>query len=575
MALDNSSNGSYMGNTRANSSSGFINRSTDFHGKNNANLIKETNYADDILNKMLTAKYNGHKNLLTPQSIDVHSGLSMTYTREDAIGEGHLLLDGVTPPGGEYSASTISGTLRQYGKVMYVTDIARTILRYDIFEAIRKQMASSASRTIDSICRDEIHAQAGVRIYPTIMNYVKGKRMTPTRAANKISEITAEHGFNFWDVFNGKTNLQADETIGLTSRVRCSLSVHGAESLLKDPWFVDNLAGNGMLEKWDNGKINSFSGIDFEVIPNTKSYGPGQYVKEAPGNREDNTVAQGVILETAILSIPGYGIRLDLVSAARRAGGGGVQYLESADEPTKDDPLRQRTSIGYKFLFGVLLPLPQAYQIYYFAREGGAGNAMKLNINQLSLIDYSTFIGYTESPNATQIITDFKNRVERQIRSEFKTILPSDYKLGDVMVEAAYGGTQQKFTDTVLQNSTSGDWGRLSMTITGTGANLTGKITVVSQLQILDKNIPLAGQKIYDLIKVVELGELENGESKTIIQAVKDKNPAVTYNNLSVSGVPDVTQGQAVIISNDFQGGQFVYFRVKSAPSTPSSSGEK
>lgn len=540
-----------------NSTQGVLNRSQVGHGKLNADLIKNTNYEKQLLATLVASNVTGHKDLLQSKSINKHSGLSITFTRSDAIGTGERLDEGVTPAGDKFSQSTVSGTLHQYGKTIFTTDVAQDIMNYDIMAEIRKGLSSSAERTIDAIARDEIHTQAGVRMLPTIMDYdsFKGKRMKPSKAANKISEITAEHGFNYWDIH--QVAIQMRSQLFTKVKPRVTMDIFGMDSLLKDPWFVNTLAANGDLSTWDADKINTYGGIEFKVIEETKTYAAGQVVNEMPGNAADNTAA--VDLLTAIISLPGYGIRLDLMSA--ESGGRGVRYYESDGKGnTNDDMLGQRRGAGYKFWFGVLLHTPQAWGIYYFAKETGYNGKMVLDLSGLGLRQFGHFSAYITRPNAADINARFKAKVLKEITNEFTTVSASNLAFGKVMVRVP-GKAAVELTDDFIKTQPQFSAGDLSLEVSSNDPNLGGRVVVEGVIQFKLENIAPAGQRLFDAVKSVNLGAIEPTED-AIIKAVKAKNPSVRDSEITVKEISE-EDGFAIIESPEYTAYAIVNFTKK------------
>ncbi|KAJ3634494.1 hypothetical protein Zmor_016425 [Zophobas morio] len=198
MAQESNAGGiNYYNGMFNNSSTGFIDNSVAQHGEDAKRLLKDTIYAEQMLDMLVDKQDEGHAQLLTKVDLSSNQGFQITYTREDPIGNATELLEGITPAGEYYTANTITGTLKQYGKVMYATDISAVKNRLNVIERIQRQMPMSAKNTIDAIARDEFHKQAGIRIFPTVMQYTAGERMKVAKAANNISEITKDFQLQF------------------------------------------------------------------------------------------------------------------------------------------------------------------------------------------------------------------------------------------------------------------------------------------------------------------------------------------------------------------------------------------
>lgn len=103
------------------------------YGTNRDHIMASETYERRLLEVLIERTRDGHLSLLPAHPpIPTHSGLVLTYTRPNAIGQAERLQEGVTPAGDQITAGTISGTLYQYGKTVFITDVATTILNYDL-----------------------------------------------------------------------------------------------------------------------------------------------------------------------------------------------------------------------------------------------------------------------------------------------------------------------------------------------------------------------------------------------------------------------------------------------------------
>jgi N4-gp56 family major capsid protein len=387
----------YMSGLGNNTSDGFIENSIRVNGDEAAKLRKETNYADGFLEMLIKTAGEGHAQFLRKVPL-VKGTMNITFTRIDPISEGTELLEGKTPAGDEITATTVTGTLRQYGKIMYSTDRAAVVNRIDIMEKIVEYLPQSAKYTMDTIAKNALHEQAGIRAYATKMAYSDESGITVSKTANKISEITSDMGFNFWDIHNIRSTMVLMGALEDGSEVTCVISQSGRESFIRDPWFYITLAKNGKIDMYNTTGIPSILGITFKVLPRTKKYAAGELVKEIPGASADvasNTA--GVALDTALLIANDAGVRLDLISA--KAGGMGPAFYRVGLIPTKDDGLAQRELAGYKFWMGTIIHTPQRVGVYYFASINNTPTTtIARNLNFLPMKQ----LGYFNATNATK-----------------------------------------------------------------------------------------------------------------------------------------------------------------------------
>lgn len=116
-------------NTAGRISSSAVN----IYGPNNADILTSEQYERRLLEVLVERTRNGHLSLLPAHApLQSHAGLYLTYTRFRQIGLGEQLQEGITPSGDSLTMGTISGTLRQYGKVVFITDVGTSIMNYDI-----------------------------------------------------------------------------------------------------------------------------------------------------------------------------------------------------------------------------------------------------------------------------------------------------------------------------------------------------------------------------------------------------------------------------------------------------------
>lgn len=514
-----------------------LNNSKQVHGNDNAKLINDTQWEMTLLKTLTQYNRDSHTSLLEKKTLNKNQGLFITYTRYDTIGTGRRLAEGITPPGDYLTGGTITGTLYQYGHTIYMTDVSPSVLNFDIWQIAKNSLQDSAIRTIDEIAKNEIHAQAGIRVYPTITEYDMnaGKRPTTSTtipAATKISDITAAHEANYWDIYSVWLQMVYMNLISTSGTLKVAISPKAKLGFMNDPWFIGTYARNGMMDMWNSNTMKNFGPFTFvDLNTSAKAYQPGDVVTDI-GTGADNTAA--VALETAIIMAPDAGVRLDLASSY--AGGNGVKYYSVGFVSEKTDILAQRAAAGYKFWFGVLLHTPARVAIYYFAL---ADVGTHVGMSRVTLRDVANKrtpnIIVSKGSTAADLETLFKAAAKKLVLTQFINLKDSDLIVGDV-INAATGVA---FTDADLNEaSAKGIYKTATVAIQGQNS-AEGSTLISGSVQVIEG--PAEGEMvaISSVITSPAIGEVASLTSAAVIAQTK-----VTYPALDDSQVVAIINGE-------------------------------
>jgi len=370
--------------------------------------------------------------LLELRNIPVGSNFQIMWQRMDRIGNGQQLIEGVTPDAQSISYGAVKGTLVQMGKVISSTDQARDRWTRDPFDDQWNQLMFSAKETLDEFQRDLIISNAGNTWLPTITHYEKGKRIVTEKYVKSPSEITADMGFNWWDVeLAQQTLIKLHAWNRRKGNLKLIMNSVGFLSLKADAWFVDSLHRMGRLDFWTQ-EVDSryFNNIQFiDASTKMKGYRAGDTVVEWSDGPE--AVAK-VDLDMAILLAPNAGYQLSQSGFS----GDHTPKLFLAAGSSKSDVLDQRTLGGYKFMTGGVIHTPSRVGLYIFASQIQAtqlAGSMKMDLSYI--LPKTQFMTVKATNDFSETKTLLGNTALNLVLNEAPLLSKDDLQLGELYTE--------------------------------------------------------------------------------------------------------------------------------------------
>ncbi len=270
----------------------------------------------------LASPYLVHDQFGQKRDIPKNGGKIIEFRKFSALPKAlKPLTEGVTPSGQKLSVTTITATVEQYGDYVEQTDVLElTAVDNTIVEAT-KQLAAQAGLTMDTIVRNELVGGYNVMYVPRVVN----GELSTVNARNLLNKTAL---LRVEDVFKAAARLKAMNAPKIDGYYVGIIHPYVAFDLMQT-------AGNQWLEvqKYTTpenmlkGEIGCLGGVRFVESTEAKIWSAGE-----------NDCG---VFATLILGADAYGVT--------SVAGGGIEHIVK-QKGYGDDPLNQRSSIGWKGL---------------------------------------------------------------------------------------------------------------------------------------------------------------------------------------------------------------------------------
>ena len=270
----------------------------------------------------LASPYLVHDQFGQKRDIPKNGGKIIEFRKFSALPKALTpLTEGVTPNGQKLSVTTITATVEQYGDYVEQSDVLElTAVDNTIVEAT-KQLAAQAGLTMDTIVRNELVGGYNVMYVPRVVN----GELSTVNARNLLNKTAL---LRVEDVFKAAARLKAMNAPKIDGYYVGIIHPYVAFDLMQT-------AGNQWLEvqKYTTpenmlkGEIGCLGGVRFVESTEAKIWNAGE-----------NDCG---VFATLILGADAYGVT--------SVAGGGIEHIVK-QKGYGDDPLNQRSSIGWKGL---------------------------------------------------------------------------------------------------------------------------------------------------------------------------------------------------------------------------------
>ena len=270
----------------------------------------------------LASPYLVHDQFGQKRDIPKNGGKIIEFRKFSALPKAlQPLTEGVTPSGKKLSASTVTSTVEQYGDYIEQTDVLElTAVDNTIVEAT-KQLAAQAGLTMDTIVRNELVGGYNVMYVPKIVDGVEN-------AVNSRNLLNQSALLRVEDVFKAAASLKAMNAPKIDGYYVGIIHPYVAFDLMQK-------AGNQWMEvqKYTTpenmltGEIGCLGGVRFVETTEAKIWEEGE--------------SNCAVFATLIMGADAYGVT--------SVTGGGIEHIVK-QKGYGDDPLNQRSSIGWKGL---------------------------------------------------------------------------------------------------------------------------------------------------------------------------------------------------------------------------------
>lgn len=268
--------------------------------------------------------------------IPKNGGKTIEFRKFDSLPKATTpLTEGVTPAGNKLSVSAITATIKQYGDYIVQSDLLElTAIDPTIVEATQL-LGNQAGLTLDTIDREVLNATTNVVYAPKIG--ADGKKT----------------------VVDSRANLDATATLTVDLVKKCATYLKGVNAPKIDGYYVAIIhphVGYDLMsdDKWmevekyaspENmlkGEIGKIGGVRFVESTEAKIF--------TTANGDSDCPAGLAVYSTLFLGANAYGIT--------EVEGGGLETIVK-QKGYGDDPLNQRSSVGWKATRVTELLVPQ------------------------------------------------------------------------------------------------------------------------------------------------------------------------------------------------------------------------
>ncbi len=302
--------------------SGYVvNKTTSDTSVNNLTAEMKTFYDKTLIT--LASPYLVHDQFGQKRDIPKNGGKTIEFRKFSSLPKALTpLTEGVTPTGNKLNVTAITATVEQYGDYIEQTDMLElTAVDNTIVEAT-KQLSSQAGLTMDTIVRNEIVGGTNVLYCPKFTESGTETVVTSRAALDQTALLRVK------DVFRAAAELKAMNAPKIDGYYVGIIHPYVAYDLMQE-------AGNQWMEvqKYTTpenmltGEIGCVGGVRFVESTEAKIWNAG--------------ISNGAVFATLILGADAYGVT--------SVEGGGIEHIVK-QKGYGDDPLNQRSSIGWKGL---------------------------------------------------------------------------------------------------------------------------------------------------------------------------------------------------------------------------------
>lgn len=313
--------------------------------------------AEDAIRIQQQMLPNVTRNLVTGRFAEKHTkeknqGHIVRFKRYEKLPYDDVpLSEGVTPNFDRLDQRIVSTEMRQFGRFISLTDLMGYYGQDDYQAIASEQQAIQAAEQMEHICFKKFRAGANVHRVDfagqpvTNRSQINGQ-ITGTMILKAVRALEEEDSEKISEIVTATDEVS-------TSPIRASYMAVCHPHLRADLEAIDGFVP---VEQYSNssvafpGEMGAFKGVRF--IQST-IYQPWKGAGAAPC-----TSPACPMLSTNGLSDI-YPIIIFAKNAVGQVSLSGINdiipVLQRPDSPSKDDPLNQRGSIGYKYLFGCLI----------------------------------------------------------------------------------------------------------------------------------------------------------------------------------------------------------------------------
>jgi len=358
--------------------------------------IKPDAYYDMMLLKMLRQMEFHYAKYAIQKTLPKNYGDTINwrrFKRLDLAANLGELVEGQTPAGKEgISGIEITATIKQYGEVMYFTDLVDLQQLDDVRREYTIELGYIAQETLDTIVRNVLVAEGSV-FYANSLGSVAEVSEATANARPKIDD--------FRKIVLGFKKDFVTGVRGAANRYVALVSPDVMFALFDDERMMQYMSFGQTNQPLMDGMVIDLFGIRFEEVLNAPVIGEAH--------------------DSIILADEAYAI-------TKLAGEGNVRVItKGLGSAGVDDPLDQRQSIGYKITGFAAKVLRAESVVNYWSNPTNTGTVNLSSLNQVAGVRATVL-----SPAATVPL----------LEARFVAGSGITYSQGaDLIVQAAFGST--------------------------------------------------------------------------------------------------------------------------------------
>lgn len=263
------------------------------------------------------------------------------------------LVEGVTPAATQFSYETVSGTLRQYGMIVEVTDVIEDTAEDPVLNDAAMMCGENIGRTSEALAYGVLKAGTNVQYANGTARTSVNTPITVTLQRAVTRSLQAQKAMYFTKVLSGSPDYG-------TFPVNAAYIAVGHTDLDSD---IRGLAGFKSIEEYGSRQpvhereIGSVETVRYVLSPDLGAFADGGGTKAGSGTTMVSTSGTSAdVYPVLFFGKEAYG------HVPLRGQGAISPSIIPVGQKTKDDPLGQRGYVGWKMWFLCMI-LNQAWMV--------------------------------------------------------------------------------------------------------------------------------------------------------------------------------------------------------------------
>lgn len=239
------------------------------------------------------------------------------------------LTEGVTPEGNKLDVTAKTSTVQQYGDYIVISDVLDLTAIDPVATEGLKILSRQAHATLDTVTRNKLNSGTNVTYCPKVTSSGAQTEVTSRSAMDTTSKLTVDV------VQRVVAKLRAQNAPTINGEYAAIIHPYAAYDLMRDPEWID-AHKYAQPENLYKGEIGKIAGVRFVQSTEAKIWRD-----ETCPAQNGATPAYYGVFSTLFVGGDAYGVT--------EIEGGGLQVIiKQLGSGGTEDPLNQRSSIGWK-----------------------------------------------------------------------------------------------------------------------------------------------------------------------------------------------------------------------------------